>query len=686
MYKSFIRFLRRKTTINFRIYLFAGVMLFLFYIASIFSFISHLNDVKEERMNAINFIVTEILTKTAGQALWRGNREQLESVMTTLLDSTEIHRIIVLDSKGEVFASLGKTHSSPALMKNLMADVYWVKLAAEFNDIDNDLESVADRKEKIGQLSVDIDQDAISELVWSAMIEKSYALCIAVLLSIPVAYILVMSLVRPLRGIMDDLKRFESGDYSLEVPESSNYRDEYAMLSTALGRAGASIMKKTSEIEKANKSLRQHSKELENQVKIAIEARKSADEANERKDIFVANITHEFNRPLAGIVSAHKLIEGDIYELLARIDNIEPEKGVSTKEKIDLRETIFNTITCVNTARCASNEINDMVNEILASIQDVYDGIYLNERKVNLTDSLIRLVKSHEIDAIQKGLNFKFTCHGFDDIWVVTDWIRVAQILNSLIGNANKFTEKGEVNVNASILTNTESVNLHVEVKDSGIGITGKEMDAIFDLFHIGQQPRTKIGSGIGTGLAIAKKITAKLGGNISLKSSSVNLGSCFTFDCSFVRAIQDDGNDLGEPQTHAKQSLTKNINLLYVEDSMVNQIIFQQYCMRHGVNLTIASSGEEGFAKYSKGRFDALVVDCYMPLGDGFDMVTRVREYEQQIARPERSLIFALTGDNTEKNRKRCFEYGFDEFLAKPYTEEAHTYLMEKVTTYMES
>lgn len=684
MYKSLIILLRRKTTIRFRIYLFAGAMLFLFYIASIFSFMTHLNDVKEERKKAIDFVVTELLTKTAGQALWRGNKDQLESVMTTLLDSTEIQRIIVLDSQGEVFASIGEARLGLAQMEKLSVDVYWKKLAAEFSELDTDLESVADRKEKIGEISVDVDQDAISELVWSAMIEKSYALFIALILSMPVAYILVMSLVRPLRGIMEDLKRFESGDYSLEIPESK-YRDEYAMLSAALGRAGASIMKKTSEIEAVNKSLRKHSEELENQMKIAIEARKSADEANERKDIFVANITHEFNRPLAGIVSVLKLIEDDIYEILSRIDDIEPGKGISEKEKIDLRETIFKTTTCVDTARYASNEISEMVNEILASIQDVYDGICLNERRVRLTDSLMKLVKSHELYAKQKGLDFEFTCSGCDDVWVITDWIRVAQILNSLIGNAIKFTERGGVSVGVCILTTSENVSLYVEVKDTGIGVTGKEKDAIFNLFHIGQHPRTKIGSGIGTGLAIAKKITEKLGGNISLKSSSVNMGSCFTFDCTFIRVVQEDENDLGESHAESKEPLTRNISLLYVEDSMVNQMIFQQYCMRHGVNLIIASSGEEGFEKYTKGRFDALVVDCYMPLGDGFDMVSKVREHEQREER-ERSLIFALTGDNTEKNRKRCEEYGLDEFLAKPYTEEAHAYLMEKVTACMKS
>ena len=129
-------------------------------------------------------------------------------------------------------------------METLGVDVYWKRLEAGFNELEVDLESVSDRTTKIGAITVDVDQDAISDLVWAAMIENSYALFIALLLSIPVAYILAMSLVRPLRGIMDDLKRFESGNYSLNSSERK-YRDEYEMLSNALVRAGTSIIKKT---------------------------------------------------------------------------------------------------------------------------------------------------------------------------------------------------------------------------------------------------------------------------------------------------------------------------------------------------------------------------------------------------------------------------------------------------------
>ncbi|MCU7927956.1 MAG: response regulator [Candidatus Thiodiazotropha sp. (ex Dulcina madagascariensis)] len=682
MYKSLINLLRRKTTIRFRIYLFSGVMLFFFYFASIFSFFTHLDDVKKARKESIDFIVSELLTKTAGQALWRGNRAQLESVIKTLLDSTEIRKIVVKDSKGEIFISDELDENRSGNVELFSVNVVWQRLSAEFDDFDIDMKSVADREVKVGQITVEVDQDALSNLVWSAMIEKSYALFIALILSMPVGYILAMSLVHPLRIIMSDLKRFESGDYSSRLP-TTDYMDEYALLSSALARAGDSIERKTKQIEEASNELRKHSEELENQVKIAIEARRAADEANERKDIFVANITHEFKRPLTGVVSGLDLIEHGVYEILSKIDDIAPDSGITHEAKISLRNDIFRTIISVDTAKYGSREISDMMNEILVSIQDIYDDIRLNERPVQLNASLMNLIKSHKVFAKHKGLDFGFSCSGCEDVWVLADWVRVAQVLNSLIGNAIRFTEKGGVDVSVRIrlLSDCENVSLFVEVRDTGIGISDKEKDAIFNLFHIAQHPKNKVVPGIGTGLAIAKKVTEKLGGSIALKSSLLKSGSCFTFECAFNKFDQGDVAGLETPISIAAAEYDPNINLLYVEDSVINQLIFQQYCLKHGVNLIMANNGIEGFDKYAKGRFDALVVDCYMPLGDGFELVSKIREHEES-AGAQRSLIFALTADDSEKNRKRCEEHGFDGFIAKPYTDESYTFILKRVLT----
>jgi len=115
----------------------------------------------------------------------------------------------------------------------------------------------------------------------------------------------------------------------------------------------------------------------------------------------------------------------------------------------------------------------------------------------------------------------------------------------------------------------------------------------------------------------------------------------------------------------------------------MVNQQIFQQYCIRADVNLIIAKNGKEGFEKYTRGRFGALVIDCYMPVMDGFELVEKIRKYEHA-NKTEKSLIFALTADDSDINRKRCLDGGFDEFIAKPYSEKVFvSRLLERVAVY---
>lgn len=679
MYKLLVRLLRRRTTIKFRIYLFAGVMLSLFYFASIFSFVTHLNDVKAEKRKSLNFVVSELLTKTAGQGLRRGTRDQLDSVIETLIQSTEIKSIKVYDTEGDLFTKNKNIENGSNNIVNLEVDIVWKKLAAQFGELDLDSESVSDSSQVIGKIIVEVDEGEISGLVWSAMMEKSYALLIAVLLSIPIVYVLAMSLVRPLRGIMDDLKRFENGEFSHKRIKGK-YRDEYASLSRALEKAGESILKKTEEIEEANKDLKSYSAELESQVRIAIEARKAADEASARKDIFVANMTHEFKRPLTGIVSGLILVEHCVYEVLSEIDEMDLGNNNDRSEKISLKNIIFRTIKSLDTVKLGSYELEQSVNEILISIQEINEEIILNERPIRLLHSVAALLSHHQPYAEHKGLYYKTSVSNVDEIAVITDWVRVAQIVNALIDNAIQFTLSGGIEISVKIEQAEEKVKLTVEVIDTGIGISDSEKEAIFNLFHIGQHPRSKLGSGIGTGLAIARSISEKLGGKIYLKSSENKLGSSFTFECDFD--VCKDTQDIIDSEDGKTIERKERISILYVEDSPVSQMIFQQFCLQYNVDLVTATNGPEGLEKYSKGKFDALVVDCYMPLGDGFEMVSEIRKREEAEGL-NRSLIFALSADDSAKNIQRCYRYGFDEFVAKPYTAETYNHILDKLSDY---
>jgi CheY-like chemotaxis protein len=275
-----------------------------------------------------------------------------------------------------------------------------------------------------------------------------------------------------------------------------------------------------------------------------------------------------------------------------------------------------------------------------------------------------------------KGLLYSVEITGADGICVKADWVRLAQIFNVLLGNASRFTHEGHIRVDVKVLTTHKSATLNFEVTDTGCGIGEKDKNNIFELFHIAESPRSKKFAGIGTGLTIAKGIAHKMGGCIQLKYTELGVGSCFSFNCTFDLSEKQDKS----VKEQALQSPGYDLKVLYVEDSKVNQMVFQAYCEKYGIHLATAENGADGFEKYRGSKFDVLIVDCYMPVVNGFELVEKIRAYEGN-ERADPSLIVALTADDSRSNREHCERVGFDLFFRKPYSRE----LFDKIATAVE-
>ena len=305
----------------------------------------------------------------------------------------------------------------------------------------------------------------------------------------------------------------------------------------------------------------------------------------------------------------------------------------------------------------------------------MYSDISLDLHPIDLVASLNKLMNAHKIGAIVKGLDFKVQVSSDPSIWVLADWLRLAQVVNGLLSNAVKFTEQGWVDVQIRILATKDQVSLHVEVNDTGVGISATEKAKIFSLFHIAEEPTKKMHSGIGTGLAIAQRICERTGSKLSLNSTELGKGSSFGFNCSFERCEAVNVVSIESRKTAKSVKKYKGIKLLYVEDSSTNQMIFQEYCKRYEVDLVVANHGLQGLEKCEHSSFDALVVDCYMPVMTGYEMVERLR-----CSGDEDSFIIALTADSSKKNVEKCRASGFNEFVAKPYKKETFKNLLDMV------
>ncbi|MBX2808154.1 MAG: response regulator [Cellvibrionaceae bacterium] len=677
MYKALIALLRKKTTIKLRIYLFSWGMLCLFYITSIVSFITYLDDAKDEKIKSIEFAVNEILSKTAAHGLRRGNKQALLSIADTLLASTEIIKIVVVDDRGELFLQQEKPRHKPSsTIRHLTTDIHWNRIAADFNEIDTDHNSVNRIETRIGQLQVAIDQTAIADLVWNTLLEKSYLLFISLFLSMPLVYIMVSSLVKPLRDIMAYLHSFEQGDYAANAPQRK-YADEYAALLNALNAAGRAIVNKQQEIEQKNHVLEEHADALSTQMAIALESSKAADEAHIRKELIIANISQEIKRPLKGIISGLNLMEDSIYEILAKVDDIDADKHFNQQHKIILRNDIFRVTKSLGMVKYGSNEINELFHELGVLTASHTHPIKLNEAVILFNSHFIKLMQEHEAVAQQNGLHFVLDYDHDDTIFIYVDWIRLAQIINIMVGNAIRFTEQGTITVKASVTrARANAVNMQIEVSDTGIGMSKTERDTIMDMLNTHDYAMNYLDQGIGTGLMIAKKVAHSLGGHILLTSSTAERGSCFRFEATF-KGVQADA--LPPPNTPYNPHLSASPTILYVEDSKVNQIIFQKYCMAYGSKLIIANTVEEGLKKYAQIRFDAVVIDCNMPVGNSFSMAADIRAQET-LEENRRVLIVALTASDSERTKNKCLSYGFDEVIPKPYTDETYKRILEKI------
>ena len=154
-----------------------------------------------------------------------------------------------------------------------------------------------------------------------------------------------------------------------------------------------------------------------------------------------------------------------------------------------------------------------------------------------------------------------------------------------------------------------------INIADTGVGISESERDSIFKLFHIGEDPINKKHSGLGTGLTIAQKISTRMSGLLKLEQTVLGKGSVFSFAVSLPLTSSS--------EVIASEEITKSdkkVSLLYVEDSAINRLVFQQYCELSGIELILAKDGKEGIEKYRNHHFDALVVDCFMPTMNGFE------------------------------------------------------------------
>jgi CheY-like chemotaxis protein len=312
---------------------------------------------------------------------------------------------------------------------------------------------------------------------------------------------------------------------------------------------------------------------------------------------------------------------------------------------------------------------------LLGILDDVLDFSKIESGKLELENApfspteLMQSVTAPFLAAAQsKGLEFTVRMEAGVPATVMGDALRLRQVLNNLLSNAIKFTERGSVSISCAALVTTDLVLLRFSVADTGIGIDESAQKHIFDPFAQATSDTSRRFGGTGLGLAIVRRLVHLMNGSIELRSAP-GKGSTFSFAVGVQPVTNTPAASLHDA-TGANLRVDYSPRVLLAEDNEVNREVFSEMLEHIGCQVTAVANGALAVAAAASSSFDAILMDCQMPVMDGHTAVVQLRAHERSLQR--RSFIIALTADATPENRQRCLDAGMDTVVTKPISQTA--------------